>query len=355
MKREIYINMNKKLHPTPSRVENAVRFAHRKPHIALKKMLVSAAAAAVLCSGISLGASASEDFRQMLYDISPMLAATFSPVMESCVSDNIRMTVEAVYLNNDDAEVVVSFEDLTGERDMEHFDLCDSYSLTRGLLPYSGEIGSYGITSDYDPETGINRKHIYIHEPGVIDKEGQTLTFSVKRAVYGMEHQTDIRMPVELAAVSCDPATRSAEETLVYKDVYGGFGGSNMDTEDFDFRAQRYLVPQESVAIGQDIELTAIGWVNGYLHVQTRKTNDTGIEGASFWLVKDGEERQESLSAIWSPEKGTVCEELFMPIGCDELKDCELHGDVISGGIESEGDWKVKFKLKSTDGKNVQK
>ena len=356
MNHEVYLRMNEKLHPSPSRIEEVAKYAHRKQRIRLKRTAVAVlTSAAVLCGGMTLGASASEDFRQMLYDISPEIAATFSPVMESCVSDGIRVTVEAVHLNNDDAEVIVAFEDLTGERDMEYFDLCDSYSLTRGLLPYSGEIASSGITSDYDPETGINRKHIYIHEPGVIDKEGQTLTFSVKRAVYGMERRTNVRMPVELVEISCDPPTRTAEETLVYKDIYGGFGGSGMETENFDFWAQRYLAPQEPVTIGQNIELTAVGWVNGYLHVQTRKTHYTGIEGASFWLVKDGEEHWESLSALWSPEKGTVCEELFIPIGCEELADCALYGDVLSGGTEIRGDWKIKFRLKNTDGDIAQK
>ena len=355
MKREVYLNMNEKLHPTPSRIENAVRFAHRKQHITLKKTIASVAAAAVLCSSVSLGAYASEDFQQALFDISPTIAATFSPVMKSCVSEGIRMQVEAVHLNNDDAEVIVAFEDLTGERDMEYFDLCDSYSLTRGLLPYSGEIGSYGITSTYDPETGINRKHIYIHEPGVIDKEGQTLTFSVKQAVYGMEQQFDAQMPVDLASVSCDPETRSAEETLIYNDIYRGKGASNMEMDDFDERAQKYLAPQEPVTIGQNVEITAVGWVDGYLHVQTRKKITTGIESANFWLVQNGEVRGSNMSVVWSPEKGTVCEEILMPIGCEELAACELYGNVISGGTEIEGEWKVKFKLKSTDGNDSQK
>ena len=186
MKREVYLHMNERLHPRESSVEYIVAYAKRKRHTALKKIGVTLIAAALLSGSLTLGASASEDFQQALFDISPEIAATFSPVMKSCVSEGIRMTVEAVHLNGDDAEVIVAFEDLTGSNRTEQFDLCDSYDIQRGTLPFAGEIASAGLSGDYDPEMGIARKHIRFSQPGAVDQEGQTITFTVKRAVSGM-------------------------------------------------------------------------------------------------------------------------------------------------------------------------
>lgn len=355
MNHEVYLRMNEKLHPSTARIEEAVKYAHRKQHIRLKRTVAAVlASAAVLCGGMTLGASASEDFRQMLYEISPEIAATFSPVMESCVADGIRMTVEAVHLNNDDAEVIVAFEDLTGQNRTESIDLCDSYSLKRGNLPYGGEIGSYGISGSYDPETGINRKHIYINEPGVIDREGQTLTFSVKRALFGVKREDNIEMPVDLSAVSCDPLTRSAEETLVYNDIYGGIGGSEI-AESIDPQELRYLAPQQPIHLADGIDITAAGWLDGYLHIQTRIEKYNDAQSVGFWLVTNGEERYENIGVTWSPEKGTLAEEVLLPIGCEELADSKLMGYVFSGGEELDKGWTVKFKLKNTNGDVAQK
>lgn len=351
MKREVYLHMNERLHPRESSVEYIVAYAKRKRHTALKKIGVTLIAAALLSGSLTLGASASEDFQQALFDISPEIAATFSPVMKSCVSEGIRMTVEAVHLNGDDAEVIVAFEDVTGQNRTESLDLCDSYDLRRGLLPFAGEMATAGITGDYDPETGIMRKHIYFNQPGTVDQEGQTITFSVRKAVTGMRKEWDIEMPVDLSAVPCDPPTRSAEETLVYRDIYGGIGASDATSEEYEAFTEMekvYLVPNTSIPLGEGVEITAVGWIDGYLHIQQRISKRPETNSAGYYLYKDGEPRYGSFSVSWSPEKGCICEENFIPMTSEELREYRLYGYVIAGGTEIDGNWKVKFKLKET-------
>lgn len=348
MNREVYQHMNEQLHPTASRVEAAVRLAHRKPRLLLKKIGVSLIAAAVLCGGVTLGASANEDFREALYAISPQIAETFSPIMKSCEYDGIRMTVEAAYYENDKAEIIVAFEDTTGQGRAERIDLCDSYSLRRGWVPYLGEIASYGISGSYDPETGINRKRITLNEPGTIDKNGEILTFSVKMIDYGMEEQRNAVMPVDLSAVSCDPPMRSVEETLVYNDIYSGCGSNYRLPDDFDVRTLRYLAPGEPIELAEGIEITAVGWTDGYLHIQTKIEGNPDVNNVGFWLESD--EKRERFDVTWSPEKGVIASETFISMRPEELHETRLMGYIISGGTEVEGDWRVRFPLeKKTD------
>lgn len=155
-------------------------------------------------------------------------------------------------------------------------------------------------------------------------------------------------MPIDLATVSCTPATKSAAETLVYNDIYRGKGGSDMDPDQFSEKDQVYLVSNTSISLGDGLEITAIGWVDGYLHIQERRTKNLETTSAGFWLVNDREERYGSISVMWSPKKGCICEEIFIPMKPEELGKYRLHGYAISGGTEIEGNWKVKFKLKET-------
>lgn len=346
MKREVYEHMNEQLTARPETVEGLVKRAHRNHHIVLKKVGISVAAAAVLCCGVSFGASANEDFREALYAISPRVGEFFTPVMESSTFDGIRMTVEAAYYNDEKAEVIVAFEDMTGQGRAETIDLCDTYELRRGVLPYSGGISSSGITSEYDPETGINRKHIYIDEEGTIDKEGEMLTFSVGKIAYGMEEAWSVRMPVDLSEVTREPEMRTAEETLVYKDRWGGMG-ANFHVE-VDPRRLMYLAPQEPIRVAEGIRITAVGWSDGYLHIQTYCDKNLDTTSVGFYLNSDPERPQ--YTVIWSPEKGVKAEETFIGMEQEELNEVYLRGYYIAGGTEIKGNWKVRFPLeKKTD------
>ncbi|MBR7037984.1 MAG: hypothetical protein IKI21_01870 [Oscillospiraceae bacterium] len=342
--KEMYQHMNDQLHPSAQMQASVMREVRRPQHRTARRITISVLAAAACMTSLTVAAGTNEDFRQALYDISPVIGRTFSPVMETCVRDGIEMKVEGVKLEDDHAEVIVAFRDTTGQGRAESIDLCDSYSLQRGPLPFMGEIASSGITGSYDPETGINRKHIYIDEPGMVDKEGQQIVFSVKRAVIGEQHAERIPVEVDLSAVDMDPATRSAEETLIFNDVYGGTGGGGEDFEEgFDYRAQDYLVPNRDDALADGITLTGIGWKDGLLHVQYRIDKQVETTWAGFYLVSDTTESEGAQTVTWSPEKGMVMHETFFRIAPEELADYRLECNMVYGGTQIDGDWKVSF------------
>ena len=53
---------------------------------------------------------------ELMFQVSPEMAARFTPIQESCTKDGIRMEVVSASIHGATAEVCISFEDLEGER-----------------------------------------------------------------------------------------------------------------------------------------------------------------------------------------------------------------------------------------------
>lgn len=90
---------------------------------------------------------------ELMYQVSPEMAARFTPVQESCTVDGIRMEVVSASVHGATAEVCISFEDLQADRISGDLRVDGEELLGKDLFlkgSWGGSIGKF----DYDAESG---------------------------------------------------------------------------------------------------------------------------------------------------------------------------------------------------------
>ena len=111
-----YNRMNEKISPDAALQERvmqkaAPRQAKRfRPAVAIAAVLI-----AVLMAFPAMAAYVPA-INELMFHVSPEMAARFTPVQESCIVDGIRMEVVSASIHGTTAEVCISFEDLEEER-----------------------------------------------------------------------------------------------------------------------------------------------------------------------------------------------------------------------------------------------
>ncbi|MDE7122029.1 MAG: hypothetical protein K2O42_07710, partial [Oscillospiraceae bacterium] len=92
--KEIYQNMNAQIQPDEKLIQAVLSKQIKRTHPVRNTFAVLAACAVFSMGSVAVLARADEDFKNMLYEISPRVGAIFSPVMKSDVQNGIEMTVE---------------------------------------------------------------------------------------------------------------------------------------------------------------------------------------------------------------------------------------------------------------------
>lgn len=111
-----YNRMNEKINPDAALKASVMeKTAPRqgmkfRPAVAIAAMLV-----AVLMAFPAMAAYVPA-VNALMFQVSPEMAARFTPIQESCTKDGIRMEVVSASIHGATAEVCISFEDLEGER-----------------------------------------------------------------------------------------------------------------------------------------------------------------------------------------------------------------------------------------------
>ena len=120
-----------------------------------RPLMAVAAVLAVILMVIPVMASNGARIAELMYNVSPEMAARFTPVGAFVEKHGIRMEVISASFHGPTAEICVSFEDLEGDRVREIFaTMSDEYYL--GMDPFVGPGSHSGRISDkyFDPETG---------------------------------------------------------------------------------------------------------------------------------------------------------------------------------------------------------
>ena len=282
-----------------------------------------------------------EPVYQFLYLLSPKAAQYFMPVQMSSEDQGIRMEVISAYVHEDTAEIYVTMEDLEGDRIDGSTDLYDSYSIHR---PFDS-VGTCE-RAGYDPETGKVSFLITLKEQSEDWSkhpiEGDKVTFSVQEFLSHKAKYEDVVIPLSLAEVPPDPETRKADPHG-YSGEYEFYGIG--DTTDV-------LLPNVSINLLPDnsVTLTAWGYRNGMLHIQTFLGNTLEHDNHGYlWLENAGKKQESSYSiSFWDetdPEHPVTYQEEVFDISMEELADCTLHGYYVISGQKTEGSWKVTFPL----------
>ena len=147
-----YKDMNEKILPKPMSRERILEKA--APHRPMRvRMAVMAAVLALVIVAVPVMAGYVPEVSELMYQVSPEMAARFTPVQESCTVDGIRMEVVSASVHGATAEVCISFEDLQADRISGDLRVDGEELLGKDLFlkgSWGGSIGKF----DYDAESG---------------------------------------------------------------------------------------------------------------------------------------------------------------------------------------------------------
>ena len=343
MRSNLCERMNEQTKPSAQLIEQTV--AAIRPRTRVRRRLRSALAlsmALILClGGISALAANDEAVYQFLYHLSPALAQSLKPVRESCDDQGIRMEVVSASLMDNTADIIVSLQDVTGDRLDGTIDLFDSYSINR---PFDGSAGCSLLS--YDAATRMAYFSIHIEEQNGSPIAGSKITFSISRLLGQKTEVLDKPVPIVL----CDLAEADMQSVRL-----SGWGTNTVhyftDAESSNYHV---LKPRGTLYdLGGGMAITAVGLVDGQLHVQLAVSDNLNTDNHGYFTLRaaNGTELDPVVSVGYNDAENRVVqgrvdytEDVFdLPIG--GLTGYRLCVNYWQSGLLIEGNWQVTFRL----------
>lgn len=347
MFREKYKHMIDQVHPSDELLCDILGSAHshkdkkgaktstfRKPVIAV--------IAICICMSVAVPALAAtvEPIYRLMYMVSPSIAQFFMPVQKSDEDNGIKMEVISAYIRDNAADIYITMQDLTGDRIDGTTDLYDSYSINR---PFDSSASCQRI--GYDDKTKTATFLISITEWGNQKIAGDKITFSVKEFLSHKKNYSDVKIPIDLTSVTVANSTQKVYST--------GGGGKNYEKHT-DEGETVVLTPSQAMAgfPADGIDLTAIGYIDGMLHIQMALNDHLTNDNHGFFYLKDanGKSVNCSYNTYFTNQYGQqenridYCEYVFdIPQG--ELGNYSLYGDFVTSDMITKGNWRVTFTL----------
>lgn len=153
--KEQYQQMNQHINPSPELHQKVMERALPKSHRRFRPVAAVAAVLAFVLLVTPVMAAYVPAINELMYMVSPEMAARFSPVQRSCSNNGVKMEVVSASIHGAVTEVYISIEDLEGNRvNGQTRAESDEYLLGRSLFLGSGNWGSGVSAAKYDPETG---------------------------------------------------------------------------------------------------------------------------------------------------------------------------------------------------------
>lgn len=349
MFREQYNQLNNQVSPDKNLIQDTINQAKKiekkydkKPHLIYKPII--AFLSICLCISVAMPALAAniEPIYQLMYMVSPTVAQFFMPVQISNEDNGIKMEVVSAYIHDNMAEIYITMQDLAEDRIDETTDLYDSYSINR---PFDSSAHCERV--GYDESTKTATFLITIEEWGNKDITGDKITFSVNEFLSHKKNYENVKIPFDLST-----ATDAAQVQKVYTTGGGGVAYESDDGESI------VLTPGQAIAgfPVDGIDVTAVGYIDGKLHVQMALNNrlKSDNHGLFFLLDKNGQKFDESYSIYFSnqydnaEERIDYCEYVF-DIPQEEVSNYILYGDFATSGMYTEGNWRVTFPLEQVN------
>ena len=285
---------------------------------------------------VSVSAASSSSAYELVYAVSPSAAQHFKSVRKSCTDNGVKMEVVSSYIHGDTAEVYISMQDTTADRVDETTDLFDSYTIR---TPFGFDSSGTCSLKSYDSSTKTATFLVAISRMDGREIKGGKATFSVRKFLSKKKYYSDIEISLNPDFITGNPKTHSVT-------LNGVSGNADINSH---FEA---LVPKSSyISLGFDgIELSAVGFVGGKLHIQASAGDSTKSDnhGEFYFKNSSGSEiRYTSLCHFIEngPDGRNDYMEYVFDITPEMLKNYTLYGDFIISGELTEGNWEVTFPL----------
>lgn len=312
-----------------------------RKHFPIKRAVAMAAViiAVLTLSVPALAAANFEPAYEVLYMMSPVIAQKLKPVSMSCEDNGIKFEVISAYVENSEAVIHVSVQDLSGDRIDETTDLFDSYSIN---TPFDCSSSCSNIS--YDAETKTATFLIHITQMKGRDIAGDKITFRVRELLSNKQAYEAVLHDLDVNEISVAP------ETITPTHIFGG-GGTNHSEAEEEFRALKATGTLAAPVDG--VEITAMGYVDGMLHIQVRYENvlETDNHGDIYFRNDRGEEIPCIATVAFSAD--SECRERYVEYIYDlseiDLTEYEVYGDFVTSDTLIRGNWSVTFPLESVD------
>lgn len=307
----------------------------------------------------------------LMYAISPEIAARFSPVQESCEANGIRMEVVATSVHGNEIELYLGFTDLEGQGRIDLNTCPDMVRFTGITLLARVSFGNFsggGVTEAmrYDPETdtyySLTDRNLKFYSKWkkryltVRELYGDRVTATVDH-LYRYVDTGEVTLPVILRDQETMVIERTEEEGLTTYDMPGArffvFGLSGEEAWMYGEESFRVMKPGKPIQnITKDFAVTGMTYLDGTLHLQIRserKTSEEPVTPLYELRFEDGKGNEitcgrEVCFDIEEDGKRIEYEEIYFDIPEDELGNytlvCELSEHQII-----KGPWQVTFPL----------
>ena len=301
------------------------------------KPIISIAAALMITIGILPAATAlgSDNSYNLLYSIYPKAAQSFKPVRRSCDDSGITLDVISADISGSDARVFFSVTDTEGGRLDDAIDLFDSYYMN---TPYDTSNTCRLVSFDKESSCAY-----FVTETSSMHGEslnGKKLTFGFSTILCGEKHFDD-KLPIELISIDTSPKTQTGLPNY----SGGSFISQMPDVSDISFLEASDSVIYEPI---DGAQITAVGYIDGALHVQTRYIDKADLDTHGFVTLKDSTGNDYENNGIFTAcfeESGISYEETVIPIEFSALADYSLYGDFEKSSRRIDGHWQVTARL----------
>lgn len=342
--------------PSPGLVSDTIckagagKGASVKKRFAVRMSLAAAVAVVCLVTAVPVFAAHVPAFYKIVEYISPAMADHLVPIEKSCTSQGITMQVEAVHLDGNEADIIISLQDAEGSgQDLVHgvMDLFDSY----GLSDYTSDSIVGGcIFLTYDEAEDKAYFQVMVQSDKAY--QGDKLQFSARSVLCDKVEDT---RDVDLSGI-----VYAAETKQVYLSGSGGPLQEEMlpevlrnvpGTREDPRRSANVLNLMDAAdCAADDFTLMGIAYMDGVLRVQISVGDNSCSDRHVQLFLKDadGNERSNDHSVSWIEEVGGVrydIHEYWYIEDIEDIADYSMYGIFHDSGELIRGDWKVTFRV----------
>ena len=279
----------------------------------------------------------------IVYMISPVTAQALKPVNKSCEKEGVEVSVISSDVSGATATVYIGVTDKGAGVVESGIDLDDSYHINTSFD------AACGCRFDkYDPDTNTAYYLLTISDinGNNIEKiKKKKITFTVGNILANKDEYNG-----KIDGIDLTNAKKNSKTEII--DFLRGYGGSCSEYADISKLDDIPCLVANGTPIASPTDyadITAIGFVDNKLHVQTFYKNCMMNMSHGQLLLKDknGEEVMTAMTKLYTAEKTDEdsFEESIFDIPYDDISEYTLYGEFVTYRTRIDGNWNVTFKL----------
>jgi len=304
-----------------------------------KTWLIPSVATVFLASSITVGAAMNDDVKNLLWQISPEIAALLEPIESTVEHDGIKMEIVSAMQDEDMAVVYVTMQDVEGNRIDETLDIYD-YHMSKGRSFTVERIG-------FDPTT----KTAFVRFMSFNGSNTDKFKLKIRSFLSDKSVLEDVTFPLDLQDVE------KQQTEILPDDTIRGSGGASPEGDVYVLPAGKLNIQTQ---LYDRMRITNIGLHNDKLYVQTEWPVNNAIEHGEFYLVNPtGQKILPTVNYSYGrDEQGKPIyaynyEENIFNVKDINVAEYALQATIHTVGQYVEGNWEASFKLEEMKGQSV--